>query len=141
MWASISEKVVPLFAKNQFLTCLRFFNSTVYTRHIISVNCQWSSWGQYSKCTKSSGGGTQSKTRSKIIPESGGGTCFGENEVFRSCNLQCHVSNGYQTLDKLNQNQNNSKQCNSRHSACFAFTGNNSTISKMNTEFNLYDFS
>ena len=38
----------------------------------------------------------------------------------------CRVSKGYQTLDVLNQNQddpNHSKLCNSRRAACFAFTG------------------
>ena len=49
--------------------------------------------------------------------------------------LRCHVSKGYQTLDKLKQNQDNpkhAKQCNSRKSACFEFTGKNSTNHKIN---------
>ena len=65
-------------------------NSTyvVYKSYVISVNCQWSSWSRYSGCTKSCGGGTQFKSRIKTIPESDGGTCFGEKENYRNCNIQ-----------------------------------------------------
>ena len=52
------------------------------------VNCQWSIWSQYSECTKSCGGGTQFKSRIKIIPESDGGTCLGEYVVTTNCNIQ-----------------------------------------------------
>ena len=61
----------------------------LYTKSfIISVNCQWSSWNHYSGCTKSCGGGTQFKTRIKTIPESDGGSCFGEKVYSRNCNIQ-----------------------------------------------------
>ena len=65
-------------------------NSTyvVYKSYIISVYCQWSSWSHYSGCTKSCGGGTQFRTRIKTIPESDGGTCFGEKVYTRNCNVQ-----------------------------------------------------
>ena len=52
------------------------------------MNCQWSSWSRYSECTKSCGGGTQFKTRIKTIPESDGGTCFGDKVYSRNCNMQ-----------------------------------------------------
>jgi hypothetical protein len=64
------------------------FNYVVYKSYVISVNCQWSSWSHYSGCTKSCGGGTQFKTRIKTIPESDGGTCSGEKENSRNCNIQ-----------------------------------------------------
>ena len=44
------------------------------------------------------------------------------------------MSKGYQKLDKLKQNQDNpkrAKQCNSRNSVCFAFTGKTSTNHKI----------
>ena len=59
-----------------------------YISFIISVNCQWSSWGLYSECTEPCGGGTQVKTRIKTIPESDGGTCFGKKVYSRNCNIQ-----------------------------------------------------
>ena len=51
------------------------------------------------------------------------------------------MSKGYQTLDKLKQNQDNpkhAKQCNSRNSACFEFTGKNSTNHKMNYMYSIF---
>merc|ERR1711935_381717 len=50
------------------------------------VNCNWSSWSDYSSCPKSCGsGGTQSRTRSKTQVEKYGGSCSGSASDSKSC--------------------------------------------------------
>ena len=53
-----------------------------------SVNCEWGPWGPYSKCSKSCGGGKQSRTRSKSVVESNGGACYGFPTEIVTCNTQ-----------------------------------------------------
>ena len=52
------------------------------------VNCEWEAWGTYSKCSKSCGGGTQSRSRSKSVVESNGGSCSGFPTETKNCNTQ-----------------------------------------------------
>ena len=55
---------------------------------MISVDCQWSNWAEYSMCSKTCGGGMQTRKRHKVIRESNGGLCFGFNENTITCNTQ-----------------------------------------------------
>jgi hypothetical protein len=50
------------------------------------VNCQWSDWSEFSSCSEFCGGGTKSRTRSKVVEESNGGSCSGSNNDTISCN-------------------------------------------------------
>ena len=56
--------------------------------YIFSVNCKWSNWGSYSSCSKTCGGGTQSRSRSKTIIEANGGSCPGSSTMTKDCNTQ-----------------------------------------------------
>jgi hypothetical protein len=51
-----------------------------------SVNCQWGGWNQYSKCSRSCGGGNQTRSRSKSMTEKFGGSCSGLPTEIRTCN-------------------------------------------------------
>ena len=53
-----------------------------------TVNCQWGVWGEYSKCSKTCGGGKQSRTRSKTVVESNGGICSDLPTETITCNTQ-----------------------------------------------------
>ena len=53
-----------------------------------SVNCEWSNWRSYSSCSKSCGGGIQSRSRSKTIKEAYGGSCSGSGTMTKDCNTQ-----------------------------------------------------
>ena len=55
---------------------------------IFAVNCKWSNWRSYSSCSKTCGGGTQSRSRSKTINEANGGSCPGSSTMTRDCNTQ-----------------------------------------------------
>ena len=50
----------------------------------------WTAWGEYSKCTKSCGGGTQSRIRTCVNPSQpfGHKTCRGAFRQRRLCNAQ-----------------------------------------------------
>ena len=54
----------------------------------ISVDGNWGSWSSYGSCSKTCGGGTQTKTRScnNPIPQYGGITCNGSSSSDRRCN-------------------------------------------------------
>ena len=54
----------------------------------VSVNCEWESWGSFSSCTKTCGGGTMHRTRSKSREEEFGGTCTGKSREEKTCNNQ-----------------------------------------------------
>ena len=56
------------------------------TNLIISVNCKWSSWKSYTRCPVTCGGGTQIRTRTKLIVEDHGGICSGLSNQERQCN-------------------------------------------------------
>lgn len=61
-----------------------------YNTFISSVDGRWSSWGQYSQCTKSCGGGSQYRTRAcdNPVPSSGGRHCPGPSQQSNACNTQ-----------------------------------------------------
>ena len=51
------------------------------------MNCQWSSWGRWSSCSKTCGNGVQQKKRTiSTKAENGGKKCAGSNKATRSCN-------------------------------------------------------
>ena len=51
------------------------------------MDCHWSKWGLWSKCSKSCGNGFSLRKRTKdTTAKNGGRECFGENNVRRSCN-------------------------------------------------------
>lgn len=75
---------------NDTLTC----NGTVTDRvHCVNkpcdpVNGNWSSWSTFSECSKSCGGGFQTRTRycDNPFPQYGGSDCEGESADIRNCN-------------------------------------------------------
>ena len=54
----------------------------------IEVDCIWGTWESWSPCTKTCGGGTRTKNRTKSITEAYGGTCFGNWTETQACNEQ-----------------------------------------------------
>ena len=53
------------------------------------MHCEWSNWGQWSKCTKSCGGGTQERRRTEATTaKHGGNGCDGSNTGTQSCKNQ-----------------------------------------------------
>merc|ERR1719510_1243817 len=54
---------------------------------LVSVNCQWSSWGHWSKCSKSCGNGDKFTLRTKsTTAKFGGKECVGSAKARTSCN-------------------------------------------------------
>ena len=52
-------------------------------------SCYYNAWGLWSSCTKTCGSGTQTRSRTKLITESCGGTCNDGSSKTRSCNTNC----------------------------------------------------
>ena len=52
------------------------------------VDCEWENWSVWSDCTKSCGGGTQTRTRGQIPAQNGGAECEGKSEETRDCNTE-----------------------------------------------------
>ena len=50
------------------------------------MNCTWSSWGKYSACPVTCGGGTKIRARTKLVVEDHGGICSGLGYQDRQCN-------------------------------------------------------
>ncbi|XP_020625947.1 SCO-spondin-like isoform X2 [Orbicella faveolata] len=63
------------------------------------VNGGWTSWGNWSICTVTCGGGTQTRSRSCTNPPAahGGKTCVGLKEMTQDCNkdVPCPVAGGW----------------------------------------------
>ena len=55
----------------------------------VLVDCSWNSWQSWSSCTKSCGGGTKQKTRTKNNAVCGGADCTGNDVVQTNCNTHC----------------------------------------------------
>lgn len=57
--------------------------------HGCPIDCKWSSFGEWSSCSKTCGDGYQSRQRSKLISaENGGRDCEGSSNDKQSCNLR-----------------------------------------------------
>ena len=55
----------------------------------IKVQCKWSVWTQWSKCSKSCGGGSQKRRRTiGRTAKHGGKRCDGSNTARQSCNVK-----------------------------------------------------
>ena len=74
---------------------IKHLNNILYVWFIVNiqfrvfvVNCQWTSWTN-GACSKSCGGGSTTKTRTKMITESCGGKCTGSSSITENCNIQC----------------------------------------------------
>ena len=52
------------------------------------VDCVWGQWSTWSSCSKSCGGGTNTRSRSKIETERNGGSCPGSGSDSKRCNTQ-----------------------------------------------------
>ena len=79
-WMSRSLELfnIPISLKLKFwdtLNCLYF----------CKVNCQWGAWATQT-CTKTCGGGSHTKHRTKTVVEANGGTCTGPSTVNETCN-------------------------------------------------------
>ena len=56
---------------------------------IFLEHCKWSSWGRWSKCSKSCGGGSQKRQRTVAKTDKHGGkACVGSNTERKTCNTQ-----------------------------------------------------
>ena len=52
-----------------------------------ATDCKQSSWGEWSKCSKSCGKGVQERTRTIVTPaKNGGKACSGPNKGKKACN-------------------------------------------------------
>jgi len=65
--------------------------------HCCPVNGLWSTWTSWSRCSKTCGTGSQTRTRScnQPAPSCGGASCRGSGSEGQDCNTQCcrkHVS-------------------------------------------------
>ena len=49
------------------------------------VDCSWSSWQAWSACTKTCGGGTKTKIRTKSVAENSYGSCSGSSTEKVAC--------------------------------------------------------
>ena len=61
------------------------------------VDCTWSNWTEWSNCSNSCGGGTQTKSREiAFSAENGGQDCIGNNIVIQNCNMNisCNDTRG-----------------------------------------------
>ena len=56
---------------------------------IQTVDCEWNIWPEnWTECTESCGGGTQTKSRNKIVEaRHNGKECEGNAEIVQTCNL------------------------------------------------------
>ena len=53
------------------------------------MNCEWSSWGQWTSCSKECGVGSQERKRTIIRhAKNGGRKCIGSNLASRSCRVR-----------------------------------------------------
>ena len=53
------------------------------------TDCKQSSWGEWSKCSKSCGKGVQERTRTIVTPaKNGGKACSGPNKEEKACNIE-----------------------------------------------------
>ena len=55
--------------------------------YILTVDCAWNEWGNWTTCSKKCGGGQQSRTKTiRTKAANGGVQCVGESTEEQSCN-------------------------------------------------------
>ena len=55
-------------------------------KHFILVDCKWGEFDGWSKCSKTCGKGTQTRSRSIVTPAANGGKeCEGDPKEVRAC--------------------------------------------------------
>ncbi|KXJ22728.1 Spondin-1 [Exaiptasia diaphana] len=74
---------------NLFLQTQSWFFVKRRRRSCSPSNCRVSSWGSWSSCSKSCGGGTQGRVRYKTVGASCGGSCNYNFQETRTCNVNC----------------------------------------------------
>ena len=78
--------------------CAKVEKAVMACGHACSVNGGWGDYGDWSKCSKSCGGGTKTKSRtcSAPAPTNGGAECEGDAEETEDCNTEpCPVNGGW----------------------------------------------
>ena len=55
---------------------------------MFTVNCTWATWQSWSECSKTCGGGTHIKERTKSVVENMSGTCSGNPTQTGTCNIE-----------------------------------------------------
>ena len=72
---------------------------------LLAVNGGWSSYGQYSPCSKHCGGGNQTRHRlcDNPLPQNGGKSCVGQSSESRSCNTGVCPGNTLYTLESFSR--------------------------------------
>merc|ERR1719510_1176368 len=56
---------------------------------VVPIDCKHSSWGEWSKCSKSCGKGVQERTRTIVTPaKNGGKACSVPNKEGKACNTE-----------------------------------------------------
>ena len=55
----------------------------------MSVDCQWTDWGNWSRCSATCDGGTQTRSRQFLVSaQYGGEACVGDSVQMATCNSQ-----------------------------------------------------
>ncbi len=87
------SRTVTVQSQNGGATCPALTETQACNTQACPVDCQVSSWGTWSTCDKSCGGGTQTRSRSVTVqPQNGGATCPSLMEA-QACNTQaCPVA-------------------------------------------------
>ena len=80
------HKTQSLQMLDQFLSATMDKNPLILYQLLCLVDCVWAAWSEFSSCDKSCGGGTMYKTRTKLVSEKYGGSCYGEHRVEKPCN-------------------------------------------------------
>ena len=72
----------------------------------VSVDGGWGAWGSWSSCSKTCGGGSQSRTRrcDNPKPQNGGEVCKGSSRQTRKCNTNACVKPGKRKILKVKRN-------------------------------------
>ena len=86
----------------RYLVCILWYYFVIPV-----VNCQWGNWYSWGGCTRSCGGGTRTRYRSKTVIEEYGGTCSGSTTATENCNTgscpgMCNIIFLYCSCFKVN---------------------------------------
>ena len=72
----------------------RFCLPSLLNVRLSLVDCAWNDYGEWTSCSKTCGGGQQSRTRAiKIEADGGGKECIGSATDVKECNNQDCIGN------------------------------------------------